>query len=288
MPLKHSTETWLVALLGVAIVLAGVACAILPSPVHAPLLWILLFAVSLAYPLSLYPLFQARRADYEFRVLHFLPALILFVWLILELLLSYIPSIGGLMSAYRWGWSLPAVLGSLAALVWYCLHVIRQRAARLRFLALLFVPFVILGILGENFQWPEQLASVLSGSSSSIVTGSGTTIIAGTVSSETSSNLNPSSDPDEEKLRMALRRQERRKARLLEMQNEPVAVHGAKDGIAMIGRYSSLIAANIPGGTNPPPHLPSSGIGGVEAVALMFVAAYCAILHERARRRTIA
>lgn len=283
MPLKHSTETWLVGFLALAIVIAGIACAVLPSPAQAPLAWLILFGLSIAYPLSLYPLFRDRRADYEFRILHFLPAAILFVWLILQLLSAYIPSISGLMHAYVWGWSLPAVAGSFVALVWFCLHVIRQRQPRLSFLALLFIPFLLLGIVGENFQWPEQIASVWNGSTSS--TGSGT-IIAGPISSATSSNLEPSSDPAEEALRMALRRQERRKERLLRLGEEPQSVHGALDGVAITAGNSSQIATAVPNGT--PPHLPSSGMNGIEMILISFVAIYCALLHERARRRAIA
>ncbi len=284
MPLKHATETLLVVLLGFAIILAGIACAVLPPPARAPLAWILVFAASVAYPLSLYPLLKKRRADYSFRALHFLPAGILLVWLCLQLLSSYTPSLGGLMLAFIWGWSLPVVAGSLVALVWFCLHVIRQRRVRLLYLSALFVPFLAIAVVGENFQWPEQIASVLSGSASSKTAGSGT-VVATIIPSEQSSNLARSSDETEEAYRAELRRMERRKARLAELQNQPSSFHGATDGVLLGASVSSApIAATIPGRPKIPPHLPSSG-PNIEVLFLLMIAGYCAVLHQRARLR---
>jgi hypothetical protein len=287
MPLKHSTETMLVVFLGIAIMLAGIACAVLPSPLHAPLAWTLVFIASIVYPLSLYPLLKKRRADYEFRALHFVPAGILLIWLVLQLLSAYLPLLSHVTQAYVWGWSLPVVAAALVALVWFCLHVIRQRKVRLLYLAALFVPFFAVAMVGEQFQWPEQIASVLSGSASSVaVTGSG--IVVSSVTSEGSSNLGHSSDETEEAYRASLRRMARRNARLAALGQQPVSIHGATDGVLLSSSASSTqIAATTPTGPKTPPHLPSSGLG-MDALLLTFIAAYCAVLHERARRRAIA
>ncbi len=276
MPLKHATETWLVLLLAISIVMAGVACAVLPAPASAPVLWVILFALSIAYPLSLYPLFKERRADYVFRAMHFLPAAILFVWLMLQLLNASFPAARTLTHWYVWGWSLPVVTLSLLGVLWFCLHVIRQRRQRMTYLAALFVPFLIIAMAGENQQWPQTIASLLSGEGPQITTTG--SVIVGTISSAGSSNLGQSDDPTEEKLRAALRRMERRQQRLARLQEEPDPVYSAVNGV--------LVTANIPSKspTTQPPHLPSSG-PGIEVFAVVIVAGYCALLQKRAMLR---
>ncbi len=279
MPLKHSTETWLVVFLGIAIMVAGIACAVLPALTYAPLLWAILFALSIAYPLSLYPLFKERRADYEFRMLHFVPAGMLVLWLLLQLLTLAIPAVAILTSFFVWGWSLPLVILSFAALTWFCLHVIRQRQQRLTFLAVALALFLGIAIAGETFKWPEQIASILSGSSSST---SSVPVIAGADSSAGSSNLGKSDDPSEEKLRVTLRRMERRKERLAELADDPLVVRGAIDGVLMASSQGSVIAA-VPSKTTPP-HLTSSGME-TQAFILAVIALYCGLLHQRAKNR---
>lgn len=280
MPLKHSTETWLVACLGIAIVAAGIACAVLPPLTRAPLLWAILFALSIAYPLSLYPLFKERRADYEFRMLHFIPAGMFLLWFILQLLTLVIPAVSLLTRFFVWGWSLPLVIAAFAALVWFCLHVIRQRQQRLFYLAAILVPFLVIAAAGESFQWPEEIASVLSGTTSS---ASSNPVIVGSVTSQGSSNLGKSTDRNEEKLREALRRMQRRQQRLAALANQPSSVQGAINGVMITGTQSSAIASTITG-TTTPPHLPSSG-AGTESLLLIIIAGYCALLHRRATLR---
>ena len=92
MPLKHDLETWLIVLIGLMIALAGAVAAFLPPISVSILPWAIAFLLSIAYPLALYPMLRNRRADYEFRSLQFVPALILAVWLIVELLATYKPS----------------------------------------------------------------------------------------------------------------------------------------------------------------------------------------------------
>lgn len=185
MPLKHSTETTLVVVLGLAMALAGVVVAVL-SLVSSPwLLWIAAFFISLAYPLVLYPHFRERRADYEFRLLHFAPAIVLLTWLILTVLAPVVPFLGFLLGILTFGWALPLVALGFLLLAWFCLTVIRQWSRRLGGLALVFVPFAALALFGQQLQWNTQLASLLepragSGSVSSgpIAAGSATSGVA--------------------------------------------------------------------------------------------------------------
>ena len=84
MPLKHFTETFLVVVLGAVIALTGLLTATLPNLPDGALPWAVLFILSVVYPLSLYSLFQRRRADNTFRNLHWFPAGMLLVWLMLQ------------------------------------------------------------------------------------------------------------------------------------------------------------------------------------------------------------
>ncbi len=173
MPLKHSTETTLVVVLGLAMALAGVVVAVL-SLVSAPwILWIAAFFISIAYPLVLYPHFRERRADYEFRILHFAPAFVLLTWLVLTVLAPVVPFLGFLRSMLTFGWALPLVTLGFVLLAWFCLTVIRQWSKRLGGLALVFVPFAALALFGQNLHWNTQLASLLEprGGSGSVSSG---------------------------------------------------------------------------------------------------------------------
>ncbi len=111
-------------------------------------------------------------------------------------------------------------------------------------------------------------------------------MIAGPVSSESSSNLNPSTDENEEKWRAELRRLERRKERLALLQNQPHSVSGAKDGVVITGSQSSQVSAIPTKPVTNPPHLPSSGFG-MELFVPSILAAYTATLHRRAKKRIV-
>lgn len=198
MPLKHSTETTLVAVLGVAMVLAGIVVAVLSLVTSPWLLWIAAFFISLAYPLILYPHFRERRADYEFRLLHFAPALFLLVWLLLTVLAPVVPFLGVARAILAFGWALPLVLLGFLLLAWFCLHVLRQWPRRIGALALIFVPFLFLGLMADRMQWNTQMASLLeTGSGSSVSSrpiavgsaSSGLVIAGGGVSSRSSGSI---------------------------------------------------------------------------------------------------
>ena len=162
-------------------VLAGIVVAVLSLVTSPWLLWIAAFFVSLAYPLVLYPHFRERRADYEFRLLHFAPALFLLAWLLLTVLSPVAPFLGALRALLTFGWALPLVLVGFLLLAWFCLHVIRQWPRRLGSLAFIFVPFLFLGLFADRLDWNTRMASLLeTGTGSSV---SSRPIAAGTASS---------------------------------------------------------------------------------------------------------
>jgi hypothetical protein len=161
MPLKHPTETLLVFLLGLVIVLTGIVLPTLPLLPQGILPWMIVLLLTLAYPLSLYGLLKRNRADYTFRLLHFLPALMAGIWLILALLgLRFSPA-RFLLRVYLFAWTLPAVIVSFLLIAAFCLEVIRRRVPRLILLSVLLVPFLVLGIVGSRFQTSTKIASLL-------------------------------------------------------------------------------------------------------------------------------
>lgn len=286
MPLKHDTETLMVLFLGLLIALAGAVVAFLPPVSISVWPWAAAFAVSLVYPLALYPMMKERRADYEFRALHFVPALILLLWLALDLLVTFRPNWQILQSLYTWGWSIGVVAAAFVLLVWFCLRVIRQRVPRLGWLLAIFLPFIILAQLSERQEWDRQLAMTL-WDGQGLQSGTGQIAVGGT-----SSNLDPSSDGAEEQWRAELRRMERRRQRIEEERSsstvsESPVVAGAKTGtIIASGGLPEKPATVDPDEGTPPPVLPSSGLG-LGSLGLFTVAGYCASLHRRTilRRR---
>lgn len=264
MPLKHSTETLLTIILGGAIIAAGILAAVLPAFPAGALVWGISFLVALAYPLALYPLFKERRADYTFRFLHFLPALILLGRFILELLAPHFPIAQTLENAYTWNWSLPAVVASLAGLIRFCLRVLRQRASRLATLLAIFIPFVAL---------PIALPFLSGGVPNNPPVIVGTTM---------SSSSRPSAETDEKWL-IEQRRMQRRADRLADWQNKPVTVRGAVTGM-LISTITDNEMSSGSSSSAPPPHLPSSGME-TQVLFVTLIAVYCGVLHQRAKRR---
>jgi len=271
MPLKHDTETALVFFLGLIVALAGAAAAFLPPVSVNVFPWVIAFAVSLAYPLMLYPMLKDRRADYEFRGLHFVPALILLLWLLLDLAASFQPDLQMFQDWYTWGWTLPMVGAAFVLLLLFCFRVIRQRLTRTGLLFVILLPFLYLSWTSEQEAWDRQLAMSLwdrEETSSGVLAGGGN-----------SSNLSPSDHAEEEQWRMKLRNMERRRQQIIG-QTGTTVVHSAKDSVI-------IAAAGLPpppkvggNGTNPP-KLPSSGFG-IEGLVIMMLAGYCAMLHKRA------
>jgi hypothetical protein len=278
MPLKHATETQMVFFLGLVIALTGAVAAFLP-PVSVTIIpWALAFIASLIYALAFYPMMKERRADYEFRALHFVPAIILLLWLALDLIVSFRPDWQILQSLYTWGWSAVVVIGAFVLIVLFCLRVIRQRWPRLSLLAAVLVPFLILSQLSQQMEWDRQLGMMLWDGSEQ--TGSG--VIAG---GGTSSNLAPSSDSAEEQWRAQLRAMERRRQELA-AQNSSGA---ASSIIIAVNTGSAVASVGIPRppiGTDitNPPQLAHSGFGP-EILMLGTAAAYCAALHRRTMKR---
>lgn len=301
MPLKHFTETFLVVLLGVVIAATGLLTASLPHLPQGALPWSVLFVLALIYPLSLYSLFQRRRADNFFRRLHWFPAFILLVWLLMEGISLGSEEEHTFRLTYTWGWSLvPVVLGFFLVIV-FCLQVIRRRVTRLFFLSLILIPFTAMALLSEKEGrvWNQELASVLWDAEFFDIEETGLLARFIETEKEEEKNLEPSEDPQEEDWRARLRAQERRSKRIaarLERSEERES-HTAQESEASLSSNSSLrdiqeqptkalsgTGDELRNAGTMPDHLPKSGFGfGVLSVSLL--AGYCTTLQKRAGKR---
>ena len=162
MPLKHATETVLIALLALLIVATGIAVSILPPIPTGFIPWAIVAGITVLYPAVLYPTLKRNRADYLFRALHFAPAAIAMSWIVLEAAVLKEPRLGVVERGFLWGWSSVSVVTALVLLGAFCLHVIRQRARRLGILLLLLVPVVASGYASERYtHWDTRLAAAL-------------------------------------------------------------------------------------------------------------------------------
>ncbi|MDA1208616.1 MAG: hypothetical protein O2904_01120 [bacterium] len=288
MPLKHTTETLLVFLLGVAIAITGMLMSWLPSATESLVPWAIIFVLSLMYPLALGPLLRSNRADNDFRLLHWIPSVMLLLWLALDFLSTYVPQIATSVAWYVWGWTLPAVIVGFIMLIVFCLRVIRRRSIRIMLLALAFVPFVVGAVGSEKYDWNTQVADLLwQGDWWQVdlaIPGKD-----GLIAQKDDKNLQESSDSSEEAYRERLRaletRRDRIAARLQDRRN------GNGNGNTLEGRVESSssssaypVSVHYDQASSKPAHLPSSGFGW-NAIVIMMAAAYCSVLQKRAQER---
>ncbi len=266
MPLKHFTETFLLIVLGAVVALTGLLMSTLPNLPSGALPWALLFVLSIIYPLSLYSLFQRRRADNTFRNLHWFPALMLLVWVLLQGATFGSSLTTEDVEIFTWGWSMGAVLVGFVAIVMFCLRVIRRRLPRLLLLAAILVPFAAVAFLSASGgQYEKELAATLWSADFWEI-------------EQVAKNLDPSEDPKEEEWRERLRAQERRQERIAETKTQRSSVRSSSSSSRsseemMIGSTSSM-----------PTKLPDSGLGWTFIISLMVIA-YSAVLHKRALAR---
>lgn len=161
MPLKHLTETVLIAVLAVATIVTGIAVATLPPLPQGLMPSLLILVAALLYGIGLHPLLKRDRSDYEFRLLHLAPAAIVAVWMAIQIAALRFP---GMLAAHRlwtWGWALPGVLLTFLLLAAFVLQVIRRRVPRLAILGGLFALFLALAAAGEGAGGRSALQAAL-------------------------------------------------------------------------------------------------------------------------------
>ncbi len=200
MPLKHLTETLLIVLLGIVTVATGFVLSTLPHLPPGILPWLILFVITLIYPAVLYPLLKNNRADYEFRALHFLPAVVAVLWLLLASLTLRFAFLSVVLAVLTFAWSLPFVFVSFLLIILFCFSVVRRVVPRIVFLLLIFVPYLALAVAATAFHEDRKIAAV-------VWHGTWWNITGVTPGQESSSGkyLAYSSNPEEELWRQKIR-----------------------------------------------------------------------------------
>ncbi|MCF7844508.1 MAG: hypothetical protein K9M03_01620 [Kiritimatiellales bacterium] len=288
MPLKHATETLLVFLLGVFLVLTGVLTATLPNLPDGALPWGILMVLASLYPLFLSRVFKKNRADYSFRWLHWFPVGILIVWLVLQLIALAVPSAQVASDLYTWGWTLPVVALGFVGVIAFCLNVIRRRVPRIALLLAVFVPFAVMATVSERgHDWDQLLAGVLWNGDilhglNGDMSGTGTEVAM--KDDPEPKNLEESEDPAEEAWRERLRAFEKRRREIaMEMaaqaEVEAPGPQESPDPATGTGREFREASTS-------PTALPSAG-AGAGALGFTMMMGYCGVLHQRAKKRAL-
>lgn len=288
MPLKHFTETALVILLGIMLLLAGVAIDTLPLLPEGALPWAIAFAVSIFYALALYPMLRRNRAEYSFRLLHFLPAVMLVLWLVIQLLALREPRALIAHHWYTWGFGILAVTAGMLLLIAFCLNVIRRRVPRVATLLVLLLPFTAFAFVSErSLHMDERLSHIVWQGDWWNVVGSGAFLaLVPPEESVNGQNLDPSNNPQEESWRSRLRALEERRRQIAAERSAQSSLSRSVESSSRSSMTSSRASSKHVVATNgkTPPKLPSSGFD--PSVFIVFgLAGYTAILHERARKR---
>ena len=266
MPLKHHTETALLVLLGCIVALTGMALSVLPALPLGFSYWCVLFILALAYPLLLRRSFRVNRADYEFRLLHWLPALMVLMWL----LFAFLDSWSHLFSILRLGlfslWSLPLVFFSILLIILFCLSVLRRSRQRITALVVLLIAFLFMGATSHYKGWNASITQKLSTDASFMVFmksqyHSLLSILERRISGPFASieDSHPSSSSD-------------------------TTTESGGNSASFLS--STLVPKHDdnPGIHSKPGHLAKSG-PEIEIIFSLCLAAYCSVLHERAKKR---
>ncbi len=298
MPLKHHTETFLVFLLGAVMSLTGLLIATLPPLPEGIVPFGTLLLLAFLYPLILLPLFRKRRADYAFRLLHWVPTLMLLLWLGLGFSALSEGRVLPFFERYTWAWNLPGVATGFLLLALFCLRVVRRRVPRLALLLLAFMPFVAGGLLSEQGpHWEKELASFAWHGEWWKVEGMDVYVAVhpgGRRLRNISSPVNfvPSQDPAEEAWRERLRVVEKSGEALSDpVPKKRVERRDVREAVSR--SQSSVIIADVRpelSGTGRelreaetlPERLPQSG-GPLAVLGIFVLASYFGTLHIRAR-----
>lgn len=258
MPLKHLTETVLVVALGIVTIFTGILIDTLPLLPQGFIPWAIVFGAALLYPLVLYPLFRTNRADYFFRVLHFLPAALALLWIAIQLVALRFPAALIVHEWYTFGWTVVGVVIVFVLILWFCFEVLRRRTNRMMFLLLLLVPFIALGISSELFApvLDQGLSAKLWQREFFNIAGTGGSFFAGgpLVSSKPRSSIGAN----------------------LSSSGANFSSSGANLSSSGAGYVSST-----------PPVLPSSGPGMFAGIGLFLAAVYSGTVHRRAIKRSL-
>jgi hypothetical protein len=148
-------------LLGFVICLTGALIALLPPFPEGLKFWAPLTALAVLYPLILHRKFRSHRADYEFRLLHWFPVLMLGIWIVLAAFEQRSSFVHILFLGFFVLWSLPLSLLGISLLGLFAFHVLRRRSFRLSALSALIVIFAAGGVVTEAAGLHSRLSAMV-------------------------------------------------------------------------------------------------------------------------------
>ncbi len=157
MPLKHHTETAYLIFLALVMCVSGFIVSLLPPLPEGLTYCLIFFALAALYPIVLLPTFKRNRVDYEFRLLHWFPAGMFFLWLLLQISDPYWTWFHILNLGFFFLWSLPMVAFGLVCIILFSIHVIRRRTVRVPIVVLFLVLFTAGSLVAESKGWNERL-----------------------------------------------------------------------------------------------------------------------------------
>lgn len=137
-------------LLALVICISGALAALLPPIPEGMKYWAILLTLSFFYPFVLTRTFKSNRADYEFRMLHWFPALIFILWFVLQILSPHLTMLHILTLGFFFLWSLPLVALGIAFIIIFAVHVLRRSRSRITLLVILLSLFTVGALYAEG------------------------------------------------------------------------------------------------------------------------------------------
>lgn len=158
MPLKHYTESAYLFVLALVICISGIVIALLPPLPLGLKYWGAGFAITVLYPLVLRHTFRANRADYEFRLMHWFPAGMFALWILLQLTDSYMKILHILNLGFFYLWSLPLVMLGLFFIGIFAVHVLRRQKQRILTMSIIAALFLATSVSAETLNINSELS----------------------------------------------------------------------------------------------------------------------------------
>lgn len=264
-------------LLGLMICAAGFLASLLPHLQEGLVPWSICLLIFVLYPLIFQRSLRENRADYEFRMLHWFPAGIMFFWALLEVFGPRAKFVHILQLGFLYLWSLPLVAMGLLFSILFAVHVIRRSALRVTVLSIFLVAFTAGAIAAEAEGWNPRLQAALLTKDGTVAqiagagyqalvqafqrSGTGTTpTVVALQGSSASAGLSSSASS----------------ARVSSRSSSSLPVTSLSSSSR---RPPTILADKKPG------KLPKSGPESAGLIAVSLLGLYSAVLHRRARKR---
>ena len=274
--MKHHTETAYMVVLGLLIGVAGFAASLLPPLPTGMAYWAVCMVLSVLYPLLLAGKFKSDRADYEFRLLHWFPACIFALWMVLQLLDGKFRIVHILNLGFLFLWSLPLVALGIAFLIIFALHVIRRSTVRIALLSIFLFLFTVGAVASEAGGWNRMLQRNIFAADLSVIAtttrafNAAKTYVASLFSSQSGTGMVAMTGSSSSASSSAVT-----------MSSSSSSSSSRTIAVVTSSRSSSVSSSK-------PTKLPASGPETVAVLAATLMALYAATVHRKTKERGVA